>query len=161
MQAQLEKIEQLLRPLAESIQCDLITCEWTQEMGRRILRLYIDKPEGIVVEDCERFSNLINPLLDVEDLISQSYDLEVSSPGVNRPLKRLKDFERFIGQTIKVKTYTPLDGRSRYKGKLLEATETLIKVEVDRQEYKIPLSEIEKANLELSADEILKKGKKK
>ncbi|MBF0491406.1 MAG: ribosome maturation factor RimP [Deltaproteobacteria bacterium] len=161
MQVQLEKIEQLLQPLAESMACEVIACEWTQEMGRRILRIYLDKPEGVMLEDCERFSNLVNPLLDVEDLIAQSYDLEVSSPGINRPLKRLKDFERFTGQTIRVKTFTPLGGRSRYKGKLVEVKEQFIKVEVDKQEYKIPLSEIEKANLEVGVDEVLKKGKKK
>ena len=161
MQDILDKIETLLRPIAESIGCDLITCEWAQEMGRRILRIYLDKPEGILLEDCEKFSNLVNPLLDVEDWITQSYDLEISSPGINRPLKRLKDFERFVGHGIRVKTYTPLDGRSRYKGKLLEVKENQLFIEIDNQEYKVPLSEIEKANLEVSPEEVLKKGKKK
>lgn len=160
MQTVLKKIEALLEPPIRSEGCELVACEWSSDAGRKILRVLIDKEGGVKVEDCESISRLIDPLLEVEGEIQERYSLEVSSPGLNRPLRKEKDFERFAGETIFIKTTTPLNNRSNFKGLLKGVTDRKVLVEIDRDLFEIPLEIILKANLEFDFDKLLKNKKK-
>ncbi len=155
----IEKIESVVEPVVQSKGYELVACEWLFEEGRRILRIFIDKNEGVNIDDCSEISYLLSPLLDVEDLISGNYSLEISSPGLDRPLKKLADFEKFAGNKIRLRTKTPVDGRGNFKGILkgVEVGEILIKV--DQQLFRIPHSNIHKARIEVDWDEFLKKKK--
>jgi ribosome maturation factor RimP len=116
--------------------------------GRSVVRLYIDQTGGVSVEDCERFSKRFSVLLDVEDCIPFSYVLEVSSPGLNRPLVREADFCRFAGKQAKLRTSQPLQGQRNFRGKILAASGGNIRLELSPgQEVEIALSQIERANL--------------
>ncbi len=160
MRIDLEKIEGILEPLATSLGCELVACEWASDLGRRILRVFIDKEDGVMLEDCESFSRLIDPLLDVEGLVPEKYDLEVSSPGLNRPLRKQKDFEKFTGECVSIKTSEPLNNRSNYKGLLQGVKGQTIQLEIDHEIFEIPLNLILKANLEFNIGKLLKKKKK-
>lgn len=156
MQIDLQKIEALLEPLAASLGCELVACEWTSEMGRRVLRVLLDKEGGVKVEDCEAFSRLIDPILDVEALLPEQYNLEVSSPGINRPLRKEKDFEKFVGEAVFIRSSIPLENRSNFKGLLKGVQNHQVQVEIDGQMYEIPLEKVLKANLEVDINKLLK-----
>lgn len=156
----LEKIEEVLEPVAHSVGCELVACEWLVEKGQNILRVLIDKAEGVSVGDCESFSYLINPLLDVEDFIVQRYQLEVSSPGLERPLKKIRDFERFAGHTIRLRTKTPVESRGHFKGLLKGIEENHVLIECEAVLYRIPYPEIKRAHLEIDWAQEMKKRKK-
>lgn len=115
----------------------------------RLLRIYIDKPAGVTHGDCELISERLGTLLDQEDVIpGDSYTLEVSSPGVERPLKKPRDFERVIGQDIKLSLREPVDGQKRVEGKLLGIAGDTIEVESESgKDFRLPLEQIQKANL--------------
>ena len=155
----LKKIEELLEPMAKAQGCDLVACEWSTEGGQRSLRVLLDKAGGVSLKDCEDFSRLVDPLLDVEGLTSERYNLEVSSPGLNRPLRKKSDFERFCGEMVFVRTQHPLEGRSNYKGLLKEVREDKVLIEIDQKLFEIPLNEISKANLEVDFNKLLKNKK--
>ncbi len=157
MQVDLSKIEVLLEPLATSMNCELVACEWTTDMGQRVLRVLLDKPAGVKLEDCEAFSRLIDPLLDVEGLIPEQYNLEVSSPGINRPLRKEADFLKFVGDQVYIRTKEALENRSNFKGLLKDVKDHRVCVEIDKQLYEIPLDSILKAHLEPNLKELLKK----
>jgi ribosome maturation factor RimP len=111
------------------------------------VRLFIDRPEGISIEDCERASREVAALLDVEDPIPIAYTLEVSSPGFDRVLRTPAHFARFVGERVFVELRVPRDGRRRYTGTLLAADDSGITVEVDKQTVEVPFGEIGKARL--------------
>ncbi|MFO1520105.1 MAG: ribosome maturation factor RimP [bacterium] len=155
----LQKIESLTEPVALSLGCELVACEWAVESGRRILRVLVDKPGGVSIGDCEKLSHLLGPLFEVEEAVPESYNLEVSSPGLERPLRKLADFERFSGNLIRLKTKIPIENRSRFKGTLegVEGEEVLVKV--DGVLFRIPHQEIEKSRLEIDWNQVFKKKK--
>jgi len=155
----LERIERLLEPVALSYGCELVGCEWAFGGGQGILRVLIDKEGGVSLKDCEQFSRLIDPVLDVEDLILPRYNLEVSSPGLDRPLKKLTDFLRFTGQTIRLKTKIPIEHRGHFKGELKGVEGEDILMETDGVLYRIPHKEVLKANLEVDWATEMKKRK--
>ncbi len=103
------KIEQLVTPLLDELALELVDMEYRREPGGWVLRFYLDKDGGITLDDCAAASRQISSLLDVEDIIPNAYNLEVSSPGLERPLKKRADFERFAGQRVKLKTIDPVD----------------------------------------------------
>ncbi len=116
--------------------------------GRSIVRVYVDQAGGVSVDDCERFSKRFSVLLDVEDCIPFSYVLEVSSPGLDRPLVREADFQRFTGKQVKVRTSQPLQGQRNFRGKILGASAGNIRLELSPgQEVEVALSQVERANL--------------
>lgn len=116
------------------------------ELGRGgLVRLFIDKEGGITVEDCVNVSNHLTRVFMVENIDYER--LEVSSPGLDRPIKKESDFERFAGREVKVKTRLPIEGRKVFSGKLLGIAEGVIQVEIDRQVHAIPLASIDKARL--------------
>ncbi len=144
------KVSRLIAPVVEEEGLELLDLQLFSEMGRRILRITLERPGGVVtLADCTRVSHSIEDLLEVDGEIPSNYHLEVSSPGINRPLKKLAHFERVLGKTIRVQTMIPLDGRRNFKGELKKADAKNILMEIDKKEYVIPLEKIEKANLEV------------
>lgn len=113
-----EKITALAKPVVESLGLELWDVEYVSEAGRRYLRLYIDSPDGVSIDDCERVSRAIDPVLDEADPIPESYTFEVSSAGADRQLKKPSDFQRFMGSKVEVKLYKPVNGRKEHVGEL-------------------------------------------
>lgn len=112
-----------------------------------MLRLYIDKPDGIKVEDCERVSRSVGAILDVENVIDGRYNLEVSSPGIERPVRRIEDFKKFVGNILKIRTVRKIEEKKNFSGTLKDVTEETVKIEENGQIYSIPLSDVSKARL--------------
>ena len=112
-----------------------------------LVRVFIDRPEGVGLADCERVSEAVSALLDVEDPVPGHYDLEVSSPGLDRKLTKIEHFQRFTGDTVKIKTRFPIEGRRRFRGRLVSADEDRILVEVDGESHTLELATIDTARL--------------
>ncbi|MFO7953068.1 MAG: ribosome maturation factor RimP [Bacillota bacterium] len=142
-----DKLIELIEPLLENRGFELIRLEYVPgKQGH--LHLYIDHEGGITIDQCEIVSNAVSDLLDYQDPISHTYTLEVSSPGLERPLTKKKHFERFVGKKVKIKTTEPLDGRKKFSGELKKTGEDSIFVKLEEGfEAEIPLDKIEKANL--------------
>lgn len=126
---------------------ELVDAELSGGRHHRTLRVYIDGPQGITVDDCASVSRQLSAILDVEDPIPGSYTLEVSSPGLDRPLVTPADFQRFQGAMIKVRMQSALDGRRNFTGRLVEATPDVVVMEVDSERFSLPLAAIERARL--------------
>ena len=142
-----DELAAMLEPTVERLGFELADLEVRLGSQNGLIRLFIDKPDGIGVEDCETVSRAVSALLDVEDPIPGNYSLEVSSPGLDRKLTKAEHFQRFIGATIKVKLRLPLDGRRRFRGALVAQDDDSIVVEVDGQSYSLPLKMIDTARL--------------
>ena len=141
-------IRQLLEPVVEDMGYELVTVELTgSPSGGQVLRTYIDAPGGILLEDCEQVSRQVSAILDVEDPIKEEYTLEVSSPGVDRPLVKPEHFQRFQGNHVKVVMREARLGRRRFTGLLVEAAPEFVVVEVDGEPYELDYRTMEKANL--------------
>ena len=108
----------LAQPVAESLDLEIWDVEFVKEAGTRFLRIYIDKADGVSIQDCEAFSRALDPILDEADPIPESYTFEVSSAGAERVLKRPGDFERFLGSDVCVKLYQPIEGSKQFVGRL-------------------------------------------
>jgi ribosome maturation factor RimP len=142
------RITELAEKVAALMGMEVILVEIKGEGNRSVVRAFIDQPAGISLDDCERFSRRLSVSLDVEDWIPYSYILEVSSPGVNRPLVKEVDFRRFCGSNIKVRTRIPLEGQRNFKGKIACVAEGRLELEVaPGNKMGIALTDIEKANL--------------
>ena len=113
-----EKISALARPIIEEEGCSLWDVEYVREAGTWYLRVFIDKADGVSIDDCERVSRRLDPVLDAEDPIAESYVFEVGSAGADRELKRPQDFEQFMGSEVEVRLYRPMDGSKRFVGTL-------------------------------------------
>ncbi len=113
-----DAVQALAEPVAASLGLEIWDVEFVKEAGTRFLRVYIDKAEGVSIQDCEDFSRAMDPVLDEADPIPDSYVFEVSSAGAERVLKRPRDFERFLGSDVAVKLYQPVDGSKQYIGEL-------------------------------------------
>ncbi|SFR49526.1 ribosome maturation factor RimP [Thiomicrospira sp. ALE5] len=143
-----DKIAGLVTPAIEALGMTLWGCEYIAAGKDSTLRIYIDRPEvGVNVDDCAMVSRQISAIMDVEDPISSAYYLEVSSPGLDRPLFKPEHYGPYVNKTINVRTRAPEMGRRKFKGLLLEVQAEQILVEVDREVYEIPFSNIDKANL--------------
>ena len=134
-------------PVIEDIGFELIDVEYLSVSGRWVLRLFIDKEGGVTIDDCVSASRELGDLLDVKDVINNEYVLEVSSPGLNRPLKREKDFIKFIGNKIKCRMAVPVDGQKNFSGSLKDFKEGMIFLKTESRIVELPLEGIEKANL--------------
>lgn len=137
----------LLEPVVSALGYELLTVEYSSAGNKSLLRVYIDSPDGISVDDCAAVSREISAILDVHDPVPGKYMLEVSSPGSDRPLVKRSHFEKAIGERIKVKTRLPILGRQRFTGKLIQMDGTTLVLEVDNESYDLPLDDVEKANL--------------
>ena len=141
-------IRQLLEPVVEDMGYELVMVEMTgSPSGGQVLRIYIDAPGGILLEDCEQVSRQVSAILDVEDPIKGEYTLEVSSPGIDRPLVKPEHFQRFQGNQVKVVMRETRLGRRRFTGFLAEAGSECVVVEVDGEPYELDYQTMEKANL--------------
>lgn len=141
-------LSQMFEPVVESMGYELVGVEFNAGGGHGTLRVYIDREQGVSLDDCAEISHQLSGILDVEDPIKQAYDLEISSPGIDRPLFKLADFERFKGELAKIKLAVGLDGRKNFKGRLQGVTETRqVKIEVDGEEFSLPHADIARANL--------------
>ena len=150
MVARFDLYERLLpffeRSLAD-LGYELVELELKGGPGSLVVCVYADREGGVSIDDCVAISRYLGDVLDVEDPIKHAYRLEVSSPGLNRPLRTVSHFRSALKQTIKVLTRDPLDGRRRFRGTLNAVGDETIEVDVDGQPFQIPLSAIEKANL--------------
>lgn len=134
-------------PLVEGLGLDLVDVDYRKEGGRWFLRVFIDKPGGITHEDCEMLSQRLDRLLDEKDLIPNAYFLEVSSPGVERPLKKPADYVRFTGRKVQVITRSSVNGRRKFTGRIVAAGEDTVRLAVDGSEVDIPYGVISRARL--------------
>jgi ribosome maturation factor RimP len=142
------RIRDCAEQLAASMNVEIVLVEIKGGGNRPIVRTYIDKSGGVTLTDCERFSKRLSVLLDVEDWIPFSYTLEVSSPGLNRPLIKEADFLRFAGKNAKLRTRSPIEGQRNFKGRILGAVGGIVALEVvSGKKVDISIAEIEKANL--------------
>ncbi len=137
----------LLRPVVEGLGYELWELECAPGRGSGFVRLYIETADGVTLEDCERVSRAVSEALDRADPIVGQYTLEVSSPGVERPLRTAAHFARYVGEPVFVELTHPLDGRRRYKGPLVAAGTETIEVEVDGRRCVLPVIGIRKAHL--------------
>jgi len=144
-----DRIKTLINPILLNQGMELVEIEYRREARGWVLRLYIDKERGVTLEDCTRVSQEVGRILDVEDLITVPYALEVSSPGLTRPLKSEKDFKKVQDRLIKVRTFEPVMNRREFKGKLTAVSDREIEILIDGEVFQIPLSSIAKAHLEV------------
>lgn len=144
----LEKVEAVTEPIINNLGYRLVDCEFTSEPGRFTLRIFIDKDDGaVMMDDCELVSRAVEDVIEAEGIVGMAYNLEVSSPGLDRPLKKKEDFERYRGREIKLKTREPIEGRSNYKGILENFKDDQICMIVDGMKFEIPLNQVSKARL--------------
>lgn len=154
----LEKVRALILPVLDEKDCELVDLEYQREGQGWVLRLFIDQSGGITLDTCAEVSREVSVLLEVEDLIETAYNLEVSSPGLDRPLTKAGDYERFAGRLVKVKTRVPVDvdgkgrGRKTFTGILGGLCDGKVVIELKEKNgfrVELPLEDIEKANLEI------------
>ncbi len=143
-----DRLQQMLEPLIEDLGYELVGVEYHPNPKNRVVRVYIDQaPDGIGVEDCERVSREVSALFDVEEPVPGQYTLEVSSPGVERPLFTAAHFERFAGETAVVELAVPVQGRRRFKGTILAVDPTRVVLGVDGEEHELAIADIARAHL--------------
>ena len=167
MRKDLQDLWNLVEPYVRDAGLDLVEVQSGREPTGWIVRLFIDRVPGSVDqalggtvshEDCERVSRDISAALDVADLITHAYHLEVSSPGLDRPLRRSSDFARFAGQEARIRLTEGVDGRRNFSGLLRGAHDGLVEIECDGRTFHLPLSDITKANLVPDWDKELKRS---
>ncbi len=143
------QLEGLISPVVLSLGYEFVGLEYLPQGKHSLLRIYIDKPEGITVDDCGTVSHQVSGVLEVEDPIKGHYVLEVSSPGLDRPLFKLEDFERFSGHHVQIKLQIPLNGRRNFKGLLqgVQVADQRVELAVDEEIFSLPWDRIEKARL--------------
>lgn len=141
------ELTRLLEPDIERLGYELIDLELRLGGRNGVVRLFIDSPQGIGLDDCEKVSLAVSALLDIEDPLPGQYNLEVSSPGLDRKLTKIEHFQRFVGQTLKVQMRFPVNGRKRFRGTLLASTEDEIVVQVDGESHSLPMKTIDTARL--------------
>lgn len=142
-----EKVEKIARPLCTAEGMELVYIEHQYEPGGLVLRVYIDKPGGVTLDDCVLISRQLNDLLDIHLEGSPAYNLEVSSPGTDRPLSGMDDFKRFEGELARIKTIEPIDGRKNFKGVLAGISDGNVNIKVENQVFAIPFAGIKRARL--------------
>lgn len=147
MQYREGRLNGLVRPAVEALGYELVGVEYRRGRKRALVRVYIDKESGITLDDCERASHQISGVLDVEDPIVEQYDLEVSSPGIDRPLFEPEHFERFAGRMVKVRLSPPVNGRRKFKGVLLGFEDGEVRVDEDGVEQRVPFEAVSAARL--------------
>jgi len=142
------RIRELVERIATPMGLEVVLVEIKGAGSRPVLRAYIDQPGGITLGDCERLSKRLSVVLDVEDWIPFSYALEVSSPGLDRPLVKTEDFQRFAGKKARIRSRIPVEGQKNFKGRILGVTAGMLELEVaPGRQVEIAVGEIERANL--------------
>lgn len=145
-----EKVRGIAKPIVDSLGYELIDVEYLAGGNRAKLRLFIDKEGGVTLDDCEKASRYVGYALDVEDPMSTSYVLEVSSPGLDRPLKKPSDYERYKGRLVKIKTKVPVNDQMLFIGRLSGIINEKVKIKLDgEKDLSISLDDISSARLEV------------
>ncbi|MFH1116213.1 MAG: ribosome maturation factor RimP [Pseudomonadota bacterium] len=139
----------IIEPVLEPDGIELVDLEFKPEGGRWVLRLYIDASDGVTLDLCARISRQVGALLDMEDPIKHPYNLEVSSPGINRAIRKEKDFQMFAGSPVRIKTHRKLEGRRNFAGTLMGMENSKIIVDVDGKRVEISPDDLERARLDL------------
>lgn len=149
MSLKTQQLDDLLEPVVTSMGYEFVGLEYISQGRHSILRIYIDSVEGISVDDCADVSRQLSAVLDVEDPIANEYTLEVSSPGMDRPLFKLSHYEQFIGQEVKFRTIRPQleNGQRKFKGTIVSVDDDHINFNVEDKTISVPFSEIDKANI--------------
>lgn len=148
MSAKLNKLEEILRPVVEGLGYDLWGIEFRSQGRHSLLRVFIDNPQdGVSVEDCEKVSRQVSGVLDVEDPVANEYTLEVSSPGMDRPLFYLDQFNDWAGHQVSIRLRMAFEGRRKFQGVLKGTEGGDVVVVVDDHEYLLPFESIDKANI--------------
>jgi ribosome maturation factor RimP len=166
MDRELASVLQLAEPLARTMGYEILRAEFASEHGDRVLRIYLDRAgvEGdFGIDDCKAYSEALGTILDVEADVSGRYHLEISSPGLDRPLAKPEHFAAQVGKIVLVTTEEPLDGRRHFKGNLLRVdseSEPAIEIEVDGKTHRLPVAAVKKANLDYFASEAKAAGPK-
>ena len=145
-----EKVREIAEPIVKSQGLELVDVEYVKEGSNWILRVFIENNEGeLNIDHCENISKILSKELDLIDPIKNSYILEVSSPGIERPLKTTEDYKRFKGELVKIKTYVPLNGEKEFVGNLQCIDDDIVKIKLKEQKgvVGIPLSKVASANL--------------
>jgi ribosome maturation factor RimP len=145
--SKLEQLQALVAPVVEALGYECWGIEFLSQGRHSLLRIYIDHVDGVLVEDCEKVSRQISGVLDVEDPISAEYTLEVSSPGMDRPLFTLQQFAGHVGEQVKIKLRSPFEGRRNFQGLLRGIEDQDVVVQVDDHEFLLPIDLIDKANI--------------
>jgi ribosome maturation factor RimP len=141
------EIEQLINPTIEGMGYDLWGCEYLAQGKHSVLRIYIDKKDGIGLEDCENVSRQVSAILDVEDPITGNYSLEVSSPGIPRPLFRSSQYQHYVGLDVQIKLFKPVLAKRKFIGNILSVDENILSLMIDNKPQIFLFSNIVKANL--------------
>ena len=148
MRQSLTHLWDLFEPVVNGMGYELVEIEHQPHPKHGVLRLFIDKESGIQLEDCSAVSHQISAIIDVEDPISGQFNLEVSSPGMDRPLRRIEDFQRFAGEVAKLKTSMAFEGQRNFKGRLIGVEDDMVIIESeDKKEVRLPVTAIDKARL--------------
>lgn len=149
-QTLIEQIREIVEPIATSKGFELVHLELRGDRRHALLRVYIDKPGGITVDDCAEISSYLSTVLDTEDPIPHRYTLEVSSPGIEREFYKRSDYDRFRGESVRIRTHHPVEGRQTFHGELLELKDDVVRIQertMGRQ-IAIPFEEIKQAQIE-------------
>ena len=146
------EVEEWVRATVEDIlagqnELELVEVTFRSEGGRNILRVTLDRPGGVTLADCEWVSEALGRRLDEEDPIPSRYFLEVSSPGLDRPLVRAEDYQRFAGREVRLSTYAPINGRRNWQGELIGLTEGVVRLRVGGEEVAIPYEQVARCRL--------------
>lgn len=143
------QVEDLVAPLLQAQEVELVETEMVRAGKRWVLRLYVDKPGGISLDECARVSQVVGELLDVHDLIDQAYTLEISSPGLTRALKKPADYQRYVGRLARITTRAGAGERQIFRGELLGLEDDRVKLKEGDQIYQILLDDIARARLDV------------
>jgi ribosome maturation factor RimP len=141
------QVTDLIEPILHEMDFELVDVDYLSEHGKWVLRIYIDRAGGVTIDDCARISGELGDLIDIKDIVRHEYVLEVSSPGLNRPLKNEADFARVIGKKVKVKMRMPVNGRRNFSGYLKDVRDHIIYIEDEEGLITLSWPEIDKANL--------------
>ena len=154
-----EKVNEIAEKVAEKNNFELVRAEVVGSAKEPIIRIYIDKPQGITHDDCSKVSHEVGEFLDAGDFISSEYTLEVSSPGLERELYSLKDFEKFAGNLAKIKTRTPINGQKNFRGRIKAVeNDEIVFNDKTNGEVRFPYETVAKANLEIDLEEEFRRG---
>jgi ribosome maturation factor RimP len=142
----IDQITQLIEPILDELGYELVDVSYLSKHGKWVLGLFIDKEGGVTIGDCVTVSREIGDFIDVKDVIEHEYVLEVSSPGLNRPLKKETDFIHVTGEKVKVRMSTPVEGRKNFIGRLISFERGMIQLDVEGKRFALPWKDVEKAN---------------
>lgn len=142
-----DEIEKLILPTIEDMGYELWGCEYLAQGKHSLLRIYIDREEGIGIDDCQEVSKQVSAILDVEDPIQGNYSLEISSPGIPRPLFYPWQYQRYIGQTVSLKTFKPINGKRKLQGDIVSVNDSTVILAIGHEHHEILFTNIVKANL--------------